>query len=36
LSVYPTPIRLIAEVCVADTRSPDWTEWKIIKEKMPR
>ena len=35
-SVYPTPIRLIAEVCVADTRSPDWEEWKIIKEKLPR
>ena len=35
-SVYPTPMRLIAEVCVADTRSPDWEEWKIIKEKIPR
>ena len=35
-SVYPTPMRLIAEVCVADTRSPNWEEWKIIKEKIPR
>ena len=34
--VYPTPIRLIAEVCVADTRSPNWEDWKIIKEKIPR
>ena len=35
-SVYPTPMRLMAEVCVADTRSPNWEEWKIIKEKIPR
>jgi len=36
LPVYPTPQRLIAEVCVADTRSSNWEEWKIIKEKLPR
>jgi len=31
--VFPTPRYLIGEVVVADTRSPRWEEWKIIKEK---
>jgi len=33
---YATPTRLIAEVCVADTRSPRPEEWEIIGEKLPR
>jgi len=36
LPVYPTPQRLIAEVCVADTRSSNCEEWKVIKEKLPK
>lgn len=30
------PRKFIGEVVVADTRSPRWSEWHIVKEKIPR